>query len=263
MRQIEGGVEQLASKSQELESAIEGWTATETDGLEPWAEEDDDNDWSGWDGGEADQDDGGALDGAADGKEPKKTRINKDQEAEEPEEEEEDEEGQGEEALEEFSVYETSDEDCPPGLESSEDEFTVPGCTDDDKDKKQKTNKVKVLKSSNQRVQQRSKSQPVSVRTRCKEAETITLHQVPNAPGFKAWWNNLCQIISASSSHPERAFTWIRKVKKDSDFDLLNDSEGFQSLDIKFAVALKKIFPTALRRRVSLIEERWIDRRET
>ena len=40
-------------------------------------------------------------------------------------------------------------------------------------------------------------------------------------------------------------------------------SEGFQSLDIKFAVALKKIFPTTLRKRVSLIEEKWIDRHET
>ncbi len=69
--------------------------------------------------------------------------------------------------------------------------------------------------------------------------------------------------MSASSSHPERAFTWIRKVKKDSDFDLLNDSEGFQSLDIKFAVALKKILPTVLKRRVTLMEEKWMDNHDT
>ncbi len=267
LRQIEGGVEQLASKTEQIESAWEAWT--EEDGLDPCAEGDDDDDWLGWGGGDPDQNDGGAPDGAADGKEPKRTRINGEQETEE-QGEEEDEEGQGDDALGDFSEYEIDeDSDGPgmPGLESgSEDEFTVPGCTDEDKDKKKKTDKVKVLKSSNQRVQQRSRSQPaqaVSVRTRCKEAETITLHQVPNAPGFKAWWNNLCQIISASSSHPERAFTWVRKVKKDSDFDLLNGSEGSQSLDIKFAVALKTIFPTALRNRVTLIEEKWIDRHET
>ncbi len=51
------------------------------------------------------------------------------------EEEEEDEEDQGEEEYEEYEEYETSDEDDPPGLESgSDDEFTVPGCTKDDKE---------------------------------------------------------------------------------------------------------------------------------
>ena len=196
--------------------------------MDPCAEEeDDDGNWPGWDG-EADRDDEGAPDGAADGKEPKNTRIDNRQDAEGPwdEGEQEDEEGQGDGALGDFSEYETDeDSDGMPELVSgSEDEFTVPGCTDEDKDKKKRTDKAKVLKSSNQRAQQRSRSQPakaVSVKTRCKETETITSHQVPNAPGFKPWWNNLCQIISASSSDPERAFTWVRKFKKDSDFDLL------------------------------------------
>ncbi|MDP7559203.1 MAG: hypothetical protein QF745_01510, partial [Planctomycetota bacterium] len=63
LRQIEGGVEQLASKTEQIESAWEAWT--EEDGLEPCAEGDDDydDDWSGWDGGDPDQNDGGAPDG--------------------------------------------------------------------------------------------------------------------------------------------------------------------------------------------------------
>ena len=65
--------------------------------------------------------------------------------------------------------------------------------------------------------------------------------------------------MSASSSYPDRAFTWVRKVKRDSDFKLLNDSEGFDGLDIKFAVVLKKILPNTLKRRVTLMEEKWMD----
>ncbi len=160
--------------------------------------------------------------------------------------------------LEEFSEFESdSDFEGMPGLgPGSEDEYTVPGSTDEDRSKRTQEDQVKLLKSSKERTLQRSRSQPnIKINTRCKEAEAITLHPVPNAPGFKAWWNNLCQIISASSSHPEQAFTWARSVKRESDFVLLNDSEGFQSLDIKLAVALKKIFPGPLKNRVQLIEE--------
>ena len=69
--------------------------------------------------------------------------------------------------------------------------------------------------------------------------------------------------MSASSSYPDRAFTWVRKVKRDSDFKLLNDSEGFGSLDIKFAVPLKKILPNTVKRTVTLMEEKWMDKNGT
>ncbi len=149
----------------------------------------------------------------------------------------------------------------PPLGPGSEDECAVPGCTAIDKSKKRNEHKEKLLNTPKERALQRSRSQPnIKFRTRCKEAETITLNPVPNAPGFKAWWNNFCQIVSASSSHPEEAFVWARSVDRDSDFVALNDSEGFHSLDIKLAIALKKIFPGILKNRVQLIEEKWIDR---
>ncbi len=45
LRQIEGGVDQLTSKTQEIESAMEAWT--EEDGLDSCVEGDDDGNWSG------------------------------------------------------------------------------------------------------------------------------------------------------------------------------------------------------------------------
>ena len=141
----------------------------------------------------------------------------------------------------------------------SDDDISVPGLTEDEDHQKQK--KVKLLKTSKQRDEQRSKSRPP--RTRIKEADTIALNSVPNAPGFKAWWNNLCTIMSTSSSYPDRAFTWARTVKRDSDYKLFNDSEGFDSLDIKFAVALTKILPNNLKRKIALMEEKWTDHHGT
>ncbi len=125
----------------------------------------------------------------------------------------------------------------------SDDDISVPGLSDSEDDDldEEKQKKAKLLKTSKQRIEQRSKSQPP--RTRIKEADAITLNSVPNAPGFKAWWHNLCTIMSASSSYPDKAFTWVPKVKRDSDYKMFNDSEGFDSLDIKFVVALKTILP--------------------
>ncbi len=96
--------------------------------------------------------------------------------------------------------------------DSDDDDISVPGLSDsnDDTPEKTKQKREKSLKSYKERNEQRSKSQPP--RTRIKEADTITLNTVPNAPGFKAWWNNLCTIISASSSYPDRAFAWVRQV---------------------------------------------------
>ncbi len=42
-----------------------------------------------------------------------------------------------------------------------------------------------------------------------------------------------------------------------------NDSEGFDSLDIKVAVALKKICPNVLTRRVTALEENLMDKHGT
>ena len=99
----------------------------------------------------------------------KKTKLVDDPEIEEEEEEEqEDEDWLGED---EYEEYETS-EDEPPALESgSDDDVSVPGCTEDDKEKREQSKKVKLLKTSKQRDEQRSKSQPP--RTRGKEADTI------------------------------------------------------------------------------------------
>ncbi len=67
LRKLEGGITQVVTKSQELESAIEGWT--DPDGLGTWSEEEDDDDWNDGKGGEDyDDDDDGAPDGAAKGK---------------------------------------------------------------------------------------------------------------------------------------------------------------------------------------------------
>jgi hypothetical protein len=94
LRHIEGGVDQLATKTAEIESTMEAWT--EEDALDPCAEEgeEDDGDWPGWNG-KADQEDESAPDGAADGKETKKTRL--DDQLDEGEQE--DEEGLGDEIL--------------------------------------------------------------------------------------------------------------------------------------------------------------------
>ncbi len=56
LRHIEGGVEQLATKTAEIESTMEAWT--EEDALDPCAEEgeEDDGNWPGWNG-EADRED--------------------------------------------------------------------------------------------------------------------------------------------------------------------------------------------------------------
>ena len=74
LRHIEGGVIQLATKTAEIETTMEAWT--EEDALDPREEEEewDDGDCLGWNG-KADQEDESAPDGAADGKETKKTRI--------------------------------------------------------------------------------------------------------------------------------------------------------------------------------------------
>ncbi len=85
------------------------------------------------------------------------------------------------------------------------------------------------------------------------------MNTVPNAPGFKAWWNKLCTIVSASSGYPDRALTWVCKVERDSGYKVFNGSEGFGSLDIKFAVALKQICLKVLTRRVTVLEETWVD----
>ena len=189
-------------------------------------------------------DDYGAPDGAAHGKAYKKTKL-----AHDPSllsNDDEDEEWQGDDDEE----WDSSEADPLPHLNSGsdDDDISVPGLSnsEDGATEKAKRKREKSLKSSKERNEQRSKSQPP--RTRLKEADTITLNSVPNAPGVKAWWNNLCTIISASSSYPDRAFTWVRKVKRDSDYKVLYDSGGFDSLDIKFAVALKKICPTVLTR---------------
>ena len=178
----------------------------------------------------------GAPDGAACGNMHKKTKLANDPSLSNEEEEED---WQGEDDDEE---WETSEDDPVPDMDSgSDDDISVPGLTEDDDLDKEKQKKAKLLKTSKQRNEQRSKSQPP--RTRIKEADAITLNSVPNAPGFKAWWNNLCTIMSASSSYPDKAFAWVRKVKRDSDYKTFNDPEGFDSLDIKFAVALQKILP--------------------
>ncbi len=190
LKDLTGGMIQVVTKTQELESAVEEWT--EPDGLEAWTEEEQQDSESGKAGY---GDDVGAPDGAAKGKVSKKTKLVDDPEVEEQEEEQEDEDWQGED---EYEEYETSEEEEPPGLESgSDDDISVPGCTEDDKEKRETAKKVKLLKTSKQRDEQRSKSQPP--RTRGKEADTIALNSFPDAPGFMAWWNNLCTIVSASS----------------------------------------------------------------
>ncbi len=84
LRELAGGMTQVVTKTQELESAMEEWT--EPDGLEAWTEENDD-DWNDGKGGEDDDD--GAPDGAAIGKKSKKTRLVDDPESEEEYEDEE------------------------------------------------------------------------------------------------------------------------------------------------------------------------------
>ena len=56
---------------------------------------------------------------------------------------------------------------------------------------------------------------------------------------------------------PEFAFQWIKNVKKGCKFNDFNDSEGFETLDIKLATALKGIVPRQLGRQIALKEEEW------
>ncbi len=78
---------------------------------------------------------------------------------------------------------------------------------------------------------------------------------VPNAPGFKAWRQLLNSKVSSASVTPEFAFQLIKKVKKGCKFEDFKDSEGFETLDIKLAAALKGIVPKQLGRQIALKEE--------
>ena len=68
------------------------------------------------------------------------------------------------------------------------------------------------------------------------------------------------QHLRVTLTAPSRGFERLREIPN---YKVFNDSEGFGSLDIKFAVALKQICLKVLTRRVTALEEKWVDKHGT
>ncbi len=145
LRDLKGGMSQVVTKTQELESAMEAWGEEEEEGFETWDEEQDDA--KGWtlqqaqqvgdmllqrqrDEGEMDDLDGddaySAPDGAAQGKPKKKTKL-----AQEPDDDDED-DWQGEDD----DDWDSSEADPLPHLDSGsdDDDISVPGLSNSNDD---------------------------------------------------------------------------------------------------------------------------------
>ncbi len=172
LRDLKGGMSQVVTKTQELESAMEEWT--EQEGLETWDEEQEEttpkatrftpeqarrmgeiliqrqqDEENTMDCGD---DAFGAPDGAACGKMHKKTKL-----ADDPSlsNEEEEDDGQGEDDDEE---WDSSEADPLPDMDSgSDDDISVPGLSnsEDDTPEKERRKRAKLLKRSKQRNEQR------------------------------------------------------------------------------------------------------------
>ena len=76
--------------------------------------------------------------------------------------------------------------------------------------------------------------------SRPKEAESIKLHALPNAAGFRQWKQHLRDEVVGASGFPDQAFAWINRTETLS-FEELADSQEFSTLDAKLAAAFSRI----------------------
>ena len=72
-----------------------------------------------------------------------------------------------------------------------------------------------------------------------KEAEKITIENLPQATQFRKWKTQFRRDVANASTRPKEALQWIIAIESKS-FDELEDPEGFDTLDFKLATALSK-----------------------
>ena len=89
--------------------------------------------------------------------------------------------------------------------------------------------------------------------SRRKEAESVKIAALPNAPQFRGWKLALRAEVAAASGAPEAGFIWIKRVEaKETTLEDLGDSQEFASLDAKLASALAKLTTGDLARTILL-----------
>ena len=91
--------------------------------------------------------------------------------------------------------------------------------------------------------------------SRPKEAESIKLHALPNAAGFRQWQQHLRDEVVGAFGFPDQAFAWINRTETWS-FEELADSQEFSTLDAKLAAAFSRIASGEIATRIVLEKER-------
>ena len=91
-----------------------------------------------------------------------------------------------------------------------------------------------------------------------KEAEKITIGNVPTAPHIPKWFRDLAKQVSAASSLPDAAFKWILECKNPSlSLDDLQNSGDFSSLDIKLSTACEMVLTGEVQRNAELLAQKY------
>ena len=87
--------------------------------------------------------------------------------------------------------------------------------------------------------------------------ERIEIEPLPPVYRFRAWWMDFKKTIASASSKSNEAFTWIGQVEKVQSIEELEDSAGFDQLDVKMGRELCKIVAGEFKRTVQVKEQEY------
>jgi hypothetical protein len=92
--------------------------------------------------------------------------------------------------------------------------------------------------------------------SKVKEADTVKVPPMPNPQQYRAWRAAIRSQVTAASGRGEAAFQWVMQAEwHEIRYEMLQDSEGFDSLDAKLAAALTSTVSGELGRRITMAVE--------
>ena len=78
-----------------------------------------------------------------------------------------------------------------------------------------------------------------------KEAGSVKIPNIPQAPAFRSWKSAVREEVAAASGYPDQGFTWISEVESPgAKIDDFADSGAFPSLDAKLGACLLYTSPS-------------------
>ena len=96
-----------------------------------------------------------------------------------------------------------------------------------------------------------------------KEADSLTLHAYPTQQEFPAWRGRVRNIVCAASGRPVPTLVWIMRPERPGiTSEELEDSEGYDTLDIKLASALNELLKGETMRKVMIEQESLAQRQQ-